>query len=130
ATLGAGTFVSHALESATAVRHGTPIVAVVGKAARWNAEHQLQVQHYGAARAVGCALLRTRYDRLVEALGGHGEHVERADELTPALERATRSGRPACVDVAIDGVAAPSFSDSAGHCVVRPAFARPEPGDQ
>ena len=39
----------------------------------------------------------------------------RADELTPALERATRSGRPACVDVVIDGVAAPSFSGSAGH---------------
>src|SRR5207247_1538063 len=48
-------------------------------------------------------------------IGGQGERVERADELTPALERATRSGRPACVDVVIDGVAAPSFSGSAGH---------------
>ncbi len=115
ATLGDGTFGFHALEFDTAVRHGIPIVAVVGNDARWNAEHQLQVQHYGAARAVGCALLPTRYDRVVEALGGHGERVERADELTPALERATRSGRPACVDVVIDGVAAPSFSGSAGH---------------
>src|SRR5207244_2755384 len=96
ATLGDGTFGFHALEFDTAVRHGIPIVAVVGNDARWNAEHQLQVQHYGAARAVGCALLPTRYDRVVEALGGHGERVERADELTPALERATRSGRPAC----------------------------------
>src|SRR5437867_6671756 len=61
ATLGDGTFGFHALEFDTAVRHGIPIVAVVGNDARWNAEHQLQVQHYGVARAVGCALLPTRY---------------------------------------------------------------------
>jgi len=115
AVLGDGTFGFHAMEMDTAVRYRLPIVAIVGNDARWNAEHQLQVQHYGAARAVGCALLPTRYDRVVEALGGHGERVERADELTPALERAARSGRPACVDVVIDGVAAPSFSGSAGH---------------
>jgi len=115
ATLGDGTFGFHALEFDTAVRHGIPIVAVVGNDARWNAEHQLQLQQYGAARAVGCELLPTRYDRVVEALGGHGEHVERADELAPALERAARSGKPACVNVVIDGVAAPLFSGSAGH---------------
>jgi acetolactate synthase-1/2/3 large subunit len=43
----------------------------------------------------------------VEALGGHGEHVERAEELAPALERAVASGKPACVNVMIDGAAAP-----------------------
>lgn len=115
ATLGDGTFGFHALEFDTAVRHGIPIVAVVGNDARWNAEHQLQVRHYGAARAIGCDLLPTRYDRVVEALGGHGERVERPDELGPALERAVRSGRAACVDVLIDGVAAPTFGTGAGH---------------
>jgi acetolactate synthase-1/2/3 large subunit len=115
ATLGDGTFGFHALEFDTAVRHGIPIVAIVGNDARWNAEHQLQLQQYGAPRAVGCALRPTRYDRVVEPLGGHGEHVERADELAPALARAARSGKPACVNVMIDGVAAPLFSGSAGH---------------
>jgi thiamine pyrophosphate-dependent acetolactate synthase large subunit-like protein len=50
-----------------------------------------------------------RDDRVVEALGGHGEYVARPEELAPALARAIASGRPACVNVAIEGVAAPTF---------------------
>jgi acetolactate synthase I/II/III large subunit len=109
ALLGDGTFGFHALEIDTALRYGLPFVAVVGNDARWNAEHQLQLKHYGAERAVACSLLATRYDRVAEALGGHGEHVERASELTGALERAVASGKPAVVNVMIDGVAAPTF---------------------
>ncbi|MGH7325937.1 MAG: thiamine pyrophosphate-dependent enzyme, partial [Candidatus Rokuibacteriota bacterium] len=115
ATLGDGTFGFHALEFDTAVRHGIPVVAVVGNDARWNAEHQLQIQHYGAERAVGCTLLPTRYDRVVEALGAHGERVQDPADLAPALERAVASGRPACLDVVIDGAAAPAFARGATH---------------
>jgi acetolactate synthase-1/2/3 large subunit len=114
AVLGDGTFGFHAMEMDTAVRYGLPIVAVVGNDARWNAEHQLQIQHYGAGRVVGCELSPTRYDRLVEALGGHGEHVERAEDLEPALARAVASGKPACVNVMIDGVPAPTYRAAAG----------------
>jgi acetolactate synthase-1/2/3 large subunit len=110
AALGDGTFGFHPLELDTALRYGLPIVAVVGNDARWNAEHQLQLQHYGAARAVACELLPTRYDRIAEALGGHGEHVQRADQLPAALTRAIASGKPAVVNVVIDGVAAPVFN--------------------
>jgi acetolactate synthase-1/2/3 large subunit len=116
AALGDGTFGFHALELDTALRYGLPMVAVVGNDARWNAEHQLQLQHYGAARTVACELLPTRYDRVAEALGGHGEHVERPEELAPALARALGAGRPAVVNVLIDGVAAPTFAAGAsGH---------------
>jgi acetolactate synthase-1/2/3 large subunit len=116
AVLGDGTFGFHAMEMDTAVRYRLPVVAVVGNDARWNAEHQLQLQHYGQARAVACELLPTRYDRVVEALGGHGEHVERPEELGPALARAAASGKPACVNVVIDGVAAPTYGAAArGH---------------
>ena len=109
AVLGDGTFGFHAMEMDTAVRHRLAIVAVVGNDARWNAEHQLQLQHYGQERAVACELLPTRYDRVVEALGGHGEFVERPEDLGTALARAVRSGKPACVNVMIDGVAAPTY---------------------
>jgi thiamine pyrophosphate-dependent acetolactate synthase large subunit-like protein len=105
--LGDGTFGFHALEFDTAVRCRLPFVALVGNDACWNAEHQLQVQQYGAERAIGCALLPSRYDKLAEALGGHGEFVQHPDELAPALTRAVESGLPACVNIAIDGVAAP-----------------------
>jgi len=43
-----------------------------------------------------------RYDQVVSALGGHGELVERPDQLRPALERAFASGKPALVNVLTD----------------------------
>jgi acetolactate synthase-1/2/3 large subunit len=110
AALGDGTFGFHAFELDTAARYRLPVVAVVGNDARWNAEYQLQLQHYGAGRAVGCELAPSRYDRLAPALGAHGEHVERAEDLEPALARALASGIPAVVNVTIEGLAAPTYT--------------------
>jgi acetolactate synthase I/II/III large subunit len=114
AVMGDGTFGFHALELDTALRYRLPIVVIVGNDARWNAEHTLQLRHYGAERTVGCELLASRYDQLAEALGGHGELVRRADELEPALVRALAAGRPAVVNVMIEGLAAPTFTGG-GH---------------
>jgi acetolactate synthase-1/2/3 large subunit len=44
----------------------------------------------------------TRYDQVVEALGGHGELVERPVDLRGALVRAFEAGRPALVNVLTD----------------------------
>ena len=109
AVMGDGTFGFHAFELDTALRHELPIVVVVGNDARWNAEHTLQIRTYGAERTVGCELLPSRYDQLAAALGCHGELVQRPDELAPALARALAAGRPACVNVRIDGQPAPTF---------------------
>ena len=107
--LGDGTFGYHAMEFDTALRCNLPIIAVVGNDARWNAEHQLQIQNYGEERTVGCELLPSRYDKVIEALGGYGEFVEHPDELTSAVERALASGLPACINIAIKSVSAPTF---------------------
>jgi acetolactate synthase I/II/III large subunit len=108
ALLGDGTFGFHMAEFDTAVRSGLPFVAVVGNDSRWNAEHQIQLRHYGPARTQGCSLApATRYDLVAAALGAHGEFVRSAAELPAALERAFASGKPACVNVLIDGAAAP-----------------------
>jgi acetolactate synthase-1/2/3 large subunit len=109
ATMGDGTFGFHPAEIDTAVRTGAPFVAIVGNDARWNAEYQIQIREYGANRAGGCELLPTRYDNVAIAFGGYGEHVSRADEIAPAVERAIASGLPAVIDVAIEGLPAPSF---------------------
>ena len=112
ALLGDGTFGFHCAEFDTAVRCGAPFIAVVGNDACWNAEHQIQIRSYGAARAVGCELLPTRYDRVAEAFGAHGEHVERPADLAPALARAAAAaaaGRPACVNVRLARIPAPTF---------------------
>ncbi|HEX4996372.1 MAG TPA: thiamine pyrophosphate-binding protein [Methylomirabilota bacterium] len=115
AAVGDGTFGFHAFELDTAARYGLPVVTVIGNDARWNAEHQLQIQHYGADRTVGCELAPSRYDRLAAALGAHGEHVERAEDLDPALDRALRAGIPAVINVAIEGLPAPTYTTAKSH---------------
>lgn len=108
AVMGDGTFGFHMAEFDTAVRHRLPFVAVVGNDGVWNAEHQIQLRDYGADRAHGCLLApATRYDLVAAALGGHGEFVTEAAALAPALDRAFASGLPACVNVLIEGQAAP-----------------------
>ncbi len=107
AVLGDGTCGFHLAEFDTAARHGLPFVAVVGNDSRWNAEHQIQLRDFGG-RTHGCSLApATRYDLAAAALGAHGEFVQRHEELAPALARAFASGRPALVNVLIEGVAAP-----------------------
>jgi acetolactate synthase-1/2/3 large subunit len=105
--MGDGSFGFHMTEFDTAVRYGAPFVVVLGNDAGWNAEHQIQLREYGRDRAHGCELLPTRYDQVVEALGGHGELVTRAADLGPAVGRAIASGKPACVNVMIARVPAP-----------------------
>jgi acetolactate synthase-1/2/3 large subunit len=114
AVLGDGTIGFHISEFETAVRCGLPFVAVVGNDARWNAESEIQRREYGANRMHGCELLPVRYDEVVKALGGHGEHVERAADLAAAIERALASGRPACVNVMIESTPAPMLRLNAG----------------
>ena len=108
AILGDGTFGFHGMEFDTAVRHAIPFVAIVGNDAAWAAERHRQVRIYGQDRVIASDLLPTRYDRVVEALGGYGEHVERAEEIRPAIERALASGKPACVNVMIASVPSPA----------------------
>jgi acetolactate synthase I/II/III large subunit len=107
AVMGDGTFGFHMAEFDTAVRYGLPIIAVVGNDARWNAEYQIQLRQYGAERAKNCDLLPSRYDRVVEALGGFGAMVSTAADLPDALDRAYLSGKPACINVMIESMAAP-----------------------
>ncbi|HKA43697.1 MAG TPA: thiamine pyrophosphate-binding protein [Burkholderiales bacterium] len=115
AMLGDGTFGFHLAEVDTAARAGLPFLAVIGNDACWNAEHQIQLRSYGRARAHGCELLPARYERAASALGGHGEYVERSADLPAALERALQSQRPACVNVMIERLAAPTVSRGAAQ---------------
>jgi acetolactate synthase-1/2/3 large subunit len=109
AVMGDGSFGFHMAEFDTAVRYDLPFVAVVGNDATWNAEHQIQIRNYGADRTHSCRLLPTRYDLVATALGGHGEYVTAPDQLAAALARALAAGKPACLNVMIEGVPAPTF---------------------
>ena len=99
--LGDGAFGFAGMEFDTFVRHGVPVVGVMGNNGIWALEKHPMEFLYGYSVAAdlqpGC-----RYDEVVNALGGYGELVERPDELRPALERAFASGKPALVNVLTD----------------------------
>ena len=90
-----------AMEFDTMARHRIPVVCVVGNNGIWALEKHPMQNMLGMSVAADLAP-RTRYDKVVEALGGHGEMVDRPDQIRPALERAFASGLPACVNVICD----------------------------
>lgn len=113
---GDGAFGLNGMDFETAVRFRLPMVVVVGNDAAWGQILIPQRNLYGEQNAVATKLAPTRYDRVVEALGGKGEHVEDPKDLVPALERAFASNTVYCVDVAIDPEAA-AASGAAGYAV-------------
>jgi acetolactate synthase-1/2/3 large subunit len=100
---GDGAFGFNGFEFDTALRFNLPIVSVVGNNAAWNQIRYGQIEKYGSERGDTANLLAaTRYDRVVEALGGYGEHVTEAKDIRPAMEHARAAGKAACVNVMID----------------------------
>jgi acetolactate synthase-1/2/3 large subunit len=99
--LGDGAFGFSGMEFDTLARHGVNVVGVMGNNGIWALEHHPMKFLYGYSVA---AELRpgTRYDQVVEALGGHGELVRTPAELRPALDRALSAGKPALVNVLTD----------------------------
>ncbi|HLZ22043.1 MAG TPA: acetolactate synthase [Ktedonobacterales bacterium] len=98
---GDGAFGLNGMEFETMVRHNLPVVGVVGNDGQWAQIKHPQKAMLGHSTAADLTS-GIRYDRMVEALGGYGELVERPEDLRPALERAFASGRPACVNVLTD----------------------------
>ena len=107
---GDGSFGFNGFEFDTAVRFRLPIMSVVGNDAAWGQIRRPQIALYGEERAVATRLHLTRYDRVVEALGGYGEFVERPEEIAPALRRMRACGKPACLNVRI-AEQPPSFGE-------------------
>lgn len=101
AVLGDGAFGFSGLDVDTLVRHGLPVVMVVGNNGIWGLEKHPMKSIYGydvaADLQAGC-----RYDQVVAALGGAGEVVRSPAELGPALRRALGSGVPYMVNVITD----------------------------
>ena len=101
---GDGAFGFSAMEFDTMVRHNIPVVCVVGNNGIWALEKHPMLSMLGVSIAADLGN-RTRYDKVVEALGGYGEMVDRPEEIRAALERAFNSGLPACVNVICDPAA-------------------------
>ena len=98
---GDGAFGFAGMEYDTLARHGVGVVGVMGNNGIWALEKHPMEAVYGYSVA---ADLRpeTRYDTVVEALGGRGELVRTPEELRPALVRALEGSGPALVNVLTD----------------------------
>ena len=99
---GDGSFGLNGFEYDTAIRFNLPIVGIVGNDAAWGQMMRPQLAFYPEKPAVATQLNYTRYDKIVEAMGGHGEYVTEPDQIRPALERAFASGKAACINVEIE----------------------------
>ncbi|RME82024.1 MAG: thiamine pyrophosphate-binding protein [Caldilineae bacterium] len=92
-------------ELETAARHNIPITVVVACDQGWGMERSSQILAQVGGFVETEIYAGTRYDRVAEGFGCHGEYVEDLEELEPALERATASGRPALIQVMVDQTA-------------------------
>jgi acetolactate synthase-1/2/3 large subunit len=102
---GDGAFGLNGMELETAVRFGLPLVCVVGNDGGWGMIRTIQEAFYGRERLVATSLPFTRYDRVVEALGGRGETITEPRALRPALERALAEDAVTCLNVILDPTA-------------------------
>ena len=100
---GDGSFGFNAMEFESAARQGLPFVGVIGNDGAWGEMKAFHERVYGDDGMVAQDLSQDiGYERMAEALGGHGERVERPEDIGPALDRAAASGVPALVNVMLD----------------------------
>lgn len=85
------------MELDTAVRYNLQVMVVISLNGGWSADPK-QIKP-------GSNLGYTRFDKIAEALGCHGEYVEKPSDVQPALQRgaaAVEQGKPPLVNVVPD----------------------------
>ena len=85
------------------VRHGIPVIAIVGNDAGWTQIAREQVKML--KDDVATVLARTAYHEVARGFGAEGLLVTRQDQVVPALRKAralVRRGRPVLVNVWLD----------------------------
>jgi acetolactate synthase-1/2/3 large subunit len=101
AVCGDGDFLMNGQELATAVQYGAAFVALVVNNGLYGTIRMHQEREY-PGRVFGTDLRNPDFAAYARAFGGHGETVERTEDFAPAFERASRSGKPALIDLRID----------------------------
>jgi oxalyl-CoA decarboxylase len=97
------------MEIETICRYGLPIVVIV-----FNNDGVYRgdaVNKYSNDPAPTVFTKGSRYDKLIEAFGGTGYHVEDSASLTTALQEALEARTPALINCVID----PAAGTESGH---------------
>lgn len=100
---GDGSFGFNPIELETAVREELPIVVALANNDGWayRSAKQHFFEEYGEEH-IHEFQPKIEWDTLAEALGCHGEYVERPAEIAPAFERAFEAEVPSLVNVILD----------------------------
>ncbi len=99
--IGDGGFGIGGMELETALKHRLPIVTLLWNNSSWGPGFEQMPMLRGRVDPFDM-LPGLRYDRMFEAIGCHAEHVERPEDIRPALERALAAGKPSVVNVVGD----------------------------
>lgn len=104
---GDGSFLSGGLSVETAFQENAQVIVVVdnNNALGCIAQQQMRVNESG--RTYATAFRDVPFHKLFEGLGGHGERIDDAREISAALARAFSSGKPGCIDVRSKSVISP-----------------------
>ena len=98
---GDGDFLMTGQEIATAAQYGADFVALVVNNGLYGTIRMHQEREY-PGRVFGTELKNPDFAAYARAFGGHGETVERTEDFAAAFERASRSGKPAIIELKID----------------------------
>src|SRR5258708_30930086 len=101
AICGDGDFLMNGQELATAVQHGANFVALVVNNGLYGTIRMHQEREY-PGRVFGTDLRNPDFAAYARAFGAHGETVERTEGFPPAFDRASKSGKPALIELRID----------------------------
>lgn len=104
---GDGAFLCGGMSLELAFQEQLPIVVVIDNNGGLDCISQQQERLFPDRGHFATDFRDIPFHTLVQGMGGHGELVERAEELRPALERAFASGKPACVNVKTQGAITP-----------------------
>ena len=107
---GDGDFGYRAMDLDTCLRYNLPVVSVIANDSCWGFIKREQEALFGANRTYATDLEFRNYEKVCEALGGHGELVREPGEIRPALERAFASGKPAVLNVVVDRIPSPTLN--------------------
>ena len=96
---GDGAFLSGGLSIEAAFQENVPITVVIDNNGGLTTISQQQERLFADERHVATDFRDIPFHSMFEGMGGHGELVEKSEDLKPALERGLSSGKTACVNV-------------------------------
>ena len=104
---GDGAFLSGGLSIEAAFQEKKPIVVVIDNNGGLDCISQQQERLFESGKHFATDFRDIPFHSIFEGFGGHGELVTKREDLGPALKRALKSGKTACVNVKAKGVISP-----------------------